>query len=59
MRADGRILSIQQYSALFTVIGTIYGGNGSTTFALPNLTDQAPNLTTYSICVQGTYPSRN
>ena len=34
---DGRILPIQQYTALFSLLGTTYGGNGSTTFALPDL----------------------
>lgn len=35
--ADGRLLSIQQNLALFSVLGTLYGGNGITTFALPDL----------------------
>jgi microcystin-dependent protein len=35
--ADGRLLSIAQNTALFSVIGTTYGGDGVTTFALPNL----------------------
>ncbi len=35
---DGRLLNIASNSALFAIIGTIYGGNGSTNFALPNLT---------------------
>ncbi len=34
---DGQILMIQQNSALFSIIGTYYGGNGTSTFALPNL----------------------
>lgn len=34
---DGRLLSISQYSALFALIGTYYGGDGTRTFALPNL----------------------
>ncbi len=34
---DGRLLPISQYQSLFAVIGTIYGGDGQTTFALPNL----------------------
>lgn len=37
MRADGQLLPIDQYSALFSLIGTTYGGNGVTTFALPDL----------------------
>jgi microcystin-dependent protein len=35
--ADGRLLSIMGNEALFSVIGTIYGGNGTSTFALPDL----------------------
>jgi microcystin-dependent protein len=34
---DGQLLPISQYTALFSLIGTIYGGNGTTTFALPDL----------------------
>ncbi len=34
---NGAILNIAQNQALFAVIGTLYGGNGVTTFALPNL----------------------
>jgi len=34
---DGRLLQISQYSALFSVIGTTYGGDGRTTFALPDM----------------------
>ena len=37
MPADGRLLPINQFSALFAVLGTTYGGNGTTDFALPNL----------------------
>jgi microcystin-dependent protein len=33
----GQIMSIAQNSALFSLLGTIYGGNGQTTFALPDL----------------------
>ena len=34
---NGQMMSIAQYSALFTLIGTTYGGDGQTTFALPDL----------------------
>lgn len=36
---DGRTLSVQQFTALFALLGTQYGGNGQNTFALPNLTN--------------------
>lgn len=37
---DGQLLSIQQNTALFALLGTQYGGNGSSTFALPDLRGQ-------------------
>lgn len=37
MFADGRLLAISEYDTLFNVIGTTYGGDGNTTFALPDL----------------------
>jgi microcystin-dependent protein len=37
LSANGQLLSIQQYSTLFTIIGTTFGGDGQTTFALPDL----------------------
>ena len=44
---DGKILPISQYSALFSLLGTVYGGDGRTNFGLPNLQGQAA-------CAQGT-----
>ncbi len=55
--ADGRLISISQNTALFALIGTTYGGNGTTTFALPDLRSVAPNGLTYTICDQGIFPS--
>ncbi|MGO1073262.1 phage tail protein [Lysobacter sp. CA199] len=39
---NGQILSIAQNQALFSLLGTTYGGNGTTTFALPNLQSRTP-----------------
>jgi microcystin-dependent protein len=39
---NGAILSIAQNTALFALLGTTYGGNGTTTFALPNLQGRIP-----------------
>ncbi|NDW10798.1 phage tail protein [Dysgonomonas sp. 520] len=39
---NGQILPISQNSALFSIIGTTYGGDGKTNFALPNLQGRAP-----------------
>src|SRR5512141_2185686 len=39
---DGQILPITQNTALFSLLGTTYGGDGRSTFALPNLQGAAP-----------------
>jgi microcystin-dependent protein len=39
---DGQLLSISQNTALFSLLGTTYGGNGQTTFALPDLRGRVP-----------------
>jgi len=39
---NGQLLPINQNQALFSLLGTFYGGNGVTTFALPNLQGRAP-----------------
>jgi microcystin-dependent protein len=39
---DGQILPISQNTALFSLLGTRYGGDGKSTFALPNLQGSAP-----------------
>jgi microcystin-dependent protein len=41
--ANGATLAISQNTALFSLIGTIYGGNGQTTFQLPNFAGRAGN----------------
>ena len=53
---QGQILSIAQNTALFSLLGTMYGGNGQTTFALPDLRGrvpvgqgQGPGLSSYDI----------
>lgn len=54
MDCNGALLSISQYSALYSLLGTMYGGNGTATFALPDLRSRIPvgigtgtGLTTY------------
>jgi len=39
---DGQIMPISQNTALFALLGTVYGGDGKSTFALPNLRGSAP-----------------
>jgi microcystin-dependent protein len=41
-KCNGQLLSIAQNNALYAIIGTTYGGDGQTTFALPNLQGQIP-----------------
>src|SRR5437016_2915880 len=52
---NGQLLLIAQYPALYAVLGTTYGGNGKSTFALPNLqgravvnAGQAPGMLNYT-----------
>lgn len=40
--ANGQLLAINQNQALFSLVGTTYGGDGRTTFALPNLQGRVP-----------------
>ena len=54
--ANGQILPIGQNQALFALLGTTYGGDGKTTFALPDLRPVTPNGMTYSICIYGVWP---
>jgi hypothetical protein len=54
--ADGQLLSISSNTALYSLLGTRYGGNGTTTFALPNLKKAAPDGLSYSICEFGVFP---
>ncbi|MBL4831325.1 MAG: tail fiber protein [Aliivibrio sp.] len=58
---EGQIISISQHNALFSLLGTIYGGDGRTTFALPNLKEKEKSMkgVRYIIALQGIYPSRN
>ncbi len=60
---DGQILPISQNTALFSLLGTTYGGNGQSTFALPDLQDSAPmhpgqgaGLSLYNLGQQGGSP---
>ena len=60
--ADGRLLQISQNTALFSLILTNYGGDGSSTFALPAM---APIRTVtgaflhHCIAIEGIFPSRD
>lgn len=61
---DGRLMSISRHSALFSVVGTTYGGDGMTTFALPDLRERVPPHAgsgpgpRFIIALQGNFPTR-
>ena len=55
---EGQTLSIASNQPLFSLLGVTYGGDGKTTFNLPNISHENPNLH-YIICLQGTFPSRS
>jgi hypothetical protein len=57
--ANGQLLQISEWDALFSLFGTTYGGDGETTFGLPDLSDLAPRDLTYGICAFGIYPQSN
>jgi microcystin-dependent protein len=61
---NGQSLAINENSALFSLLGTQFGGNGTTTFNLPNLTQPAAAVKTalspvlHIIALTGLFPSR-
>jgi microcystin-dependent protein len=70
---EGQLLQISQHQALFSLLGTTYGGDGRTTFALPDLKESFPQKTRertaqtrkqrqkgirYVIALEGLFPSR-
>jgi hypothetical protein len=66
MVANGQLLALDQNNqttqALFSILGSQYGGNGFSNFALPDLTDATPKPSigelVYVICVNGFFPNR-
>ncbi|MDN4080521.1 tail fiber protein [Paenibacillus polymyxa] len=59
LKCEGQLLPIAQYSALYSLLGTNFGGDGVRTFALPDLRGASPlpNVN-YYIAIEGDYPSR-
>ncbi len=58
---EGQLLSIAQNTAVFSLLGTTYGGNGTTNFALPNLSEAEKSLggARHIIALQGIFPNRS
>ncbi len=58
---EGQIVKINDFQALFSLLGNTYGGDGRETFALPNLKVAAEGLggtLHYAIATEGIYPQR-
>jgi len=58
MVCDGSLLSVQEFPALFQLIGNTYGGDGKTTFAVPKIPPVVPNGPAYYISVFGQAPKK-
>ncbi|MDN4601256.1 InlB B-repeat-containing protein [Paenibacillus sp. F6_3S_P_1C] len=56
--AAGQTMPIAQNTALFSLLGTNFGGDGKNTFAVPDLSDAAPVGMGYYISINGDFPSR-
>lgn len=66
---DGKTLPIRGYEALFSIVGTLYGGNGRDNFAVPDLRPKDQNgarvdwyqmgMPRQCICYAGVYPPRD
>ena len=58
-KCDGSLIQINQNMALFALLGTQFGGDGTHTFALPDLTKASPLPGVgHVICILGMVPSR-
>jgi hypothetical protein len=59
MFAAGQTLQIGQNTPLFSLLGTRYGGNGTSNFKVPDLRQQAPGKTNYAMCTAGVFPTED
>ena len=55
---NGQLLPIAQNTALFSLLGTTYGGDGQTTFALPDLRGRVPDVVRAGSRAVGSRPRR-
>lgn len=56
---QGQLLPVRHYQALFALIGTTFGGDGTKDFALPDLRDSATAGLRFCIVIDGRYPARD
>ena len=55
----GQTLAINQYEALFALLGANFGGDGVRTFRLPDLREKVPlEGLRYAMCIEGIFPSQ-
>ena len=64
IKCDGSVLPIEKNEALFSLIGTKYGGDGTHDFRIPNLKplknpEEPFDAVDYYICIEGPYPPRD
>ena len=64
IKCDGSLLPVDKNEALFSIIGTKFGGNGVTEFRIPNLkplvdSEVSVDVVHYYICIEGQYPPRD
>ena len=62
MLCEGQAIAISEHQALFALLGTRYGGDGTSTFCLPDLRDRGAwpaNKPVAQICVKGLFPGRD
>ena len=62
MLCEGQTLAIAEYQALYSLLGTRYGGDGTATFCLPDLRDNGvwpANKPVAQMCVEGMFPGRD
>ncbi|HKU42046.1 MAG TPA: tail fiber protein [Polyangiales bacterium] len=57
-QCDGALMSIAQHTALFSLLGTTYGGDGRQTFALPDLRGRSPSGQLNQLAPAATLPSQ-
>jgi microcystin-dependent protein len=55
---DGQLVGIEQNTPLFSLLGTMYGGDGRTNFGLPKIAAPAAEMR-YVIATRGVFPSRS
>lgn len=57
-KCDGRLVSVEKWVALYSLLGTRFGGDGRVDFCIPKIEDPC-NGVSYYICMNGQYPPRD